>query len=65
MSRAIGTEVPGWADPFDHAEFCGQVAACHLLLGRHDEADRWADCFPVSRATAADRQPERQTQHHF
>lgn len=43
MSRADETDAPGWASYFDHAEYCAQVAACYLLLDRHQATDHWLD----------------------
>jgi tetratricopeptide (TPR) repeat protein len=41
MSRADDGASPAWASYFDHAEYCAQVAACYLLLRRHQATDHW------------------------
>lgn len=41
MSRADGHSAPEWARYFDQSEYCAQVAACYLLLGRHQSTNRW------------------------
>ncbi|MFB9238145.1 transcriptional regulator [Plantactinospora siamensis] len=41
MSRADDEPTPPWAAYFDQAEYCAQVAACYLLLRRHDTTDYW------------------------
>jgi len=41
MSRADEGASPAWASYFDHAEYCAQVAACYLLLRRHQATDHW------------------------
>lgn len=41
MSRADKEPGPAWASYFDHAEYCAQVAACYLLLQRHQASDSW------------------------
>lgn len=48
MARAPHEPSPCWADAFDEAEYAGQVAACHLALGRPAAADPW-----LGRALAA------------
>lgn len=59
MSRADDFESPGWTSYFDQAEYCAQVAACYLLLRRHQATDHWLSQSldlqpaerPVDRAT--------------
>lgn len=41
MSRADEEPTPPWAEYFDQAEYCAQVAACYLLLRRHQATDHW------------------------
>ncbi|GAB3160929.1 hypothetical protein GCM10027290_67470 [Micromonospora sonneratiae] len=41
MSRADEEPSPAWANYFDHAEYCAQVAACYLLLRRYRTSDHW------------------------
>lgn len=41
MGRACDEPAPAWADYFDQAEYCAQVACCYLLLRRHEATDRW------------------------
>jgi tetratricopeptide (TPR) repeat protein len=41
MDRADQEPAPDWSDYFDHAEYAAQVAACYLLLKRHQETDQW------------------------
>lgn len=41
MSRADDQTSPPWASYFDHAEYSAQVAACYLLLQRHQASDQW------------------------
>jgi tetratricopeptide (TPR) repeat protein len=41
MSRADDRPAPPWAMYFDQAEYCAQVAACYLLLRRHQATDHW------------------------
>ncbi|QDY06842.1 transcriptional regulator [Micromonospora sp. HM134] len=41
MSRADDETNPAWASYFDHAEYSAQVAACYLLLQRHQASDQW------------------------
>ncbi|MEU7961366.1 transcriptional regulator [Micromonospora humida] len=41
MSRADDQTSPAWASYFDHAEYSAQVAACYLLLQRHQASDQW------------------------
>jgi tetratricopeptide (TPR) repeat protein len=41
LNRADGQAVPAWATYFDEAEYCAQVAACHLTLGRHRATVHW------------------------
>ncbi|MEU1752851.1 transcriptional regulator [Micromonospora matsumotoense] len=41
MSRADDQTSPTWASYFDHAEYSAQVAACYLLLQRHQASDQW------------------------
>jgi tetratricopeptide (TPR) repeat protein len=41
MSRATDEDTPAWAAYFDQAEYCAQVAACYLLLRRHQATDHW------------------------
>jgi hypothetical protein len=41
MEMADGAYAPAWAKYFDESEYCAQVAACYLLLGKHHHADVW------------------------
>lgn len=41
MSRADDHDAPLWSAYFDQAEYCAQVAACYLLLQRHQATDAW------------------------
>jgi tetratricopeptide (TPR) repeat protein len=41
MSHADDDVSPPWAEYFDQAEYCAQVAACYLLLRRYQPSDRW------------------------
>jgi tetratricopeptide (TPR) repeat protein len=41
MGRADDQAAPAWASYFDQAEYCAQVAACYLLLRRHQATDQW------------------------
>lgn len=41
MSRADDHLAPSWAQYFNQAEYCAQVAACYLLLRRHQATDDW------------------------
>jgi len=41
MSRADDHGAPSWSSYFDQAEYCAQVAACYLLLKRHQATDTW------------------------
>ncbi|MEU5914849.1 transcriptional regulator [Micromonospora sp. NPDC047527] len=41
MSRADDEASPAWASYFDQAEYSAQVAACYLLLQRHQASDYW------------------------
>jgi len=54
MARADDEPSPAWAGYFDQAEYCAQVAACYLMLDRHQNADRWLaqalDLQPTTRS---------------
>lgn len=39
MARADDEPAPLWAEYFDQAEYFAQVAACYLLLRRHQATD--------------------------
>ena len=41
MSQADDALAPPWAAYFDEAEYRAQVGACHLLLRRYRDSDRW------------------------
>ncbi|WP_034592346.1 hypothetical protein [Hamadaea tsunoensis] len=41
MVKADRQPAPAWANYFDQAEYCAQVAACYLLLRRWRLANRW------------------------
>ncbi|GAB3829933.1 hypothetical protein ACFPIJ_31730 [Dactylosporangium cerinum] len=41
MSRADEEPTPSWAEHFDQAEYFAQVAACYLLLRRHQATGHW------------------------
>jgi tetratricopeptide (TPR) repeat protein len=41
MAQADDEATPPWASYFDQAEYCAQVAACYLLLRRHQTTDHW------------------------
>jgi hypothetical protein len=41
MSHADDEPTPAWAQYFDSAEYCAQVAACYLLLRRYEASDQW------------------------
>jgi transcriptional regulator with XRE-family HTH domain len=41
MDHADAQTAPAWASYFDQAEYCAQVAACYLLLRRHQATDHW------------------------
>lgn len=41
MARADDEHAPSWARYFDKPEYCAQVAACYLMLERHEAAESW------------------------